>query len=101
MKLNAKGRELWNIWWDNYRIENDRLGGNSAKREYVEGWCIIDNDDYVKTLTDECGLLILGYEDDAIYTVEEWMGNCKENDICAYDFTFAEVLNELKKYFEE
>lgn len=100
MKLNEKGRELYNIWWHNYCKENDRLGGDSSNHDYVEGWCIIDNDDYVKTLTDECGLLIFGYEDDAIYTVKEWMENRKGEDICAYDFTFTEVLNELKKYFE-
>lgn len=103
MKLNAKGKELYDIWERNYCEENDRLGGNSAKGDYIEGWCIIDNDDYVKTLTDECGLLIFGYCDDAMYVVEEWMENCNcsGEDICAYDFTFTEVLDELKKYFED
>lgn len=101
MKLNAKGIELHDIWEQNYFKENDRLGGNSAEGDYVEGWCIIDNGDYVKTLTDECGLLIYGYKEDAIYVVKEWMENCKDEDICGFDFTFKEVLNELKKYIEE
>lgn len=101
MKLNEKGKELYEVWHNNYKMENDKLGGNSAKGDYVEGWCIIDNCNYVKTLTDECGLLIFGYCDDAIYIVEEWMEYHKDEDICAYDFTFKEVLDELKKYFEE
>ncbi len=102
MKLNAKGNELFDIWEQNYHKENDRLGGNSANGDYVEGWCIIDNDDYIKNITDECGLLIFGYYDDAVYIVEEWIedyGNEKIS-IGSFEFTYEDVLNELKKYFE-
>ena len=103
MKLNAKGKELHDIWWQNYCKENDRLGGNSANGYYVEGWCIIDNDDYVKTLTDECGLLIFGYCDYAMITVAEWIedyGNEKIKIGSDY-YTYEDVINELKKYFIE
>ena len=51
MKLNAKGKEMYNIWEKHYCNENDKLGGNSASGDFVEGWCIIDNNKYVKTLT--------------------------------------------------
>lgn len=105
MKLNTKGNEMFNIWEQNYRKENDKLGGNSAEGNYVEGWCIIDNDDYVKTLTDECGLLIFGYDDDAIYQVEEWIEMYGEDDIMFTDYygeeySCAEIKAELLKYFE-
>lgn len=109
MKLNAKGNELYDIWEKNYCKENDKLGGNSANGDYVEGWCIIDNDDYVKTLTDECGLLIFGYddgEDGAIDHVDEWIEMYGEDDIIFTDyygeeFSCGEVKAELLKYFEE
>ena len=100
MKLNTKGEELYDIWEQNYRTENDKLGGNSADGDYVEGWCIIDNDDYVKTLTDECGLLIFGYYDNAIDVVNEWIELYGENDIIFEGYTCAEVKAELLKYFE-
>ena len=105
MKLNEKGKELYNIWERNYRKENDNLGGNSANGDYVEGWCIIDNNDYVKTLIDECGLLIFGYDDDVIYTVEEWIELYGADDVCFTDidgraYTFVKVKEELLKYFE-
>lgn len=102
MKLNSKGKELHDIWWKNYCTENDKLGGNSANHEFVEGWCIIDNDDYIKTLTDECGLLIFGYDDYAMFTVAEWIedyGNEKIKIGSIY-YTYEDVMNELKKYFE-
>ena len=100
MKLNAKGNELYNIWEQNYHKENDRLGGNSANGYFVEGWCIIDNDNYVKTLTDECGLLIFGYDVDAIWTVNEWIEMYGADDVIFEGYTCADIKVELLKYFE-
>lgn len=99
MKLNEKGKELYDIWDKNYCKENDKLGGNSANGDFVEGWCIIDNDDYVKTLTDECGLLIFGYDDNAVNIVEEWMEDYG-NEKAVFGYTYEEIRNELLKYFE-
>ena len=104
MKLNAKGRELYEIWEQNYYKENDRLGGNHEEGEFVEGWCIIDNDDYVKTLTDECGLLIFGYDESAPWIVDEWIELYGADDVIFKDcnskgYTCADVKKELLKYF--
>lgn len=100
MKLNAKGKELYNIWEQNYFKENDKRGGNSVNGDYVEGWCIIDNDDYVKTLTDECGLLIFGYDDGAIDTVDEWIELYGADNVIFKGYTCANVKAELLKYFD-
>lgn len=99
MKLNEKGKVLYDIWWKNYCKENDILGGNSAEHNFVEGWSIIDNFDYIKNITDECGLLIFGYEESAIDTVNEWLedGDCEIGNL---GFTYTDVRNELYKYFE-
>lgn len=101
MKLNAKGRELHEIWWNNYCKENDNLGGNSAEHNFVEGWCIIDNDDYIKNITDECGLLIFGYEEYAIDTVDEWIEGGCDGEVGNLGFTYTDLRNELLKYFDE
>ena len=98
MKMNIKGKELYKLWEQKYYTENDKLGGNSAEGDFVEGWSIVDNTDYIKTLSDVCGLLIFGYDNDAVNTVDEWMeiyGNEK-----AYGFTYEEIKVELLKYFE-
>ena len=100
MKLNAKGNELYDIWERNYYNENDKLGGDSANGDFVEGWSIIDNDDYVKTLTDECGLLIFGYYNNAVYIVREWIEEFGNERVGSFDFTYEDVKNELLKYFE-
>lgn len=105
MKLNAKGNELYKIWEQNYHKENDILGGDYANGDIVEGWSIIDNDDYVKTLTDECGLLIFGYDDNVVNVIDEWIEDYGADDVYFKDidgkfYTFAEVKAELLKYFE-
>lgn len=99
MELNEKGKELYDIWEQNYYKENDKLGGNSIERDFVEGWCIIDNDNYIKTLTDECGLLIFGY-DNAIDQVDEWIEMYGADDVIFQNYTCADVRNELLKYYE-
>ena len=100
MKLNNKGKELWGIWEQNYFKENDSLGGDSEVADFVDGWCIIDNDEYVKDLTDECGLLIYGYDDSAIYVVDEWIEEYGVDSIIFKNYTCEDVKNELLKYFE-
>lgn len=105
MKLNAKGNELYKVWEQNYYNENDKLGGNSANGDMVEGWCIIDNYDYIKTLTDECGLLIFGYDDGAIDHIEECIEMYGTDDVIFKDYygneyTCADIKAELLKYFE-
>lgn len=99
MKLNTEGEKLYGIWEQNYYKENDNLGGNSTEGDFIEGWSIIDNTDYIKTLTDVCGLLVFGYDEEAIQTVEAWIkiyGSTEK----AYGFTYEEIKTELLKYFE-
>jgi hypothetical protein len=105
MKLNAEGKKLYDIWEQNYHKENNELGGNSAKGDFVEGWSIIDNTHYVKTLTDECGLLIFGYDNDAPWIVEDWIDAYGAEDVIFTDcngnkYTCMDVKIELLKYFE-
>lgn len=98
VKLNDLGKELYDIWWKNYKKENDNLGGNSAKGDYIEGWYIIDNDNYIKTITDECGLLLFAYDENVFDILDEWAEDWNETDKICGGFTIPEVKEELLKY---
>ena len=100
VKLNDLGKELYNIWWKNYQKENDNLGGNSAEYDFVDGWCIIDNNDYIKTITDECGLLLFAYEENVFNILDEWAEDFDETEKVCGGFTIPEVKKELLKYVE-
>lgn len=100
MKLNEKGIELCDIWTKKYADENDRLGGNSKEGDFVEGWCIIDNDEHIKTITDECGLLLFAYEEDVFNILDEWEKDTDETEKICGGFTIPEVKKELLKYVE-
>ena len=100
VKLNHLGNKLYDVWWRNYCRENDSLGGNSAKGDFVEGWCIIDNYDYIKTIEDECGLLLFAYDEDVFYVLDEWAKDYAETEKICGGFTIQEVKRELLKYVE-
>lgn len=99
MKINNKGRELYNTWEKHYCNENDNLGGDSKSGYFVEGWCIIDNDEYVKTLDDICGLMLFGYDEHAIDQADEWIRLYGQDDKIWNGYTCLEIKNELLQYF--
>lgn len=101
MKMNAEGKKLYDVWYANYCKENDKLGGNSANGDFVEGWAIIDNADYVKTLEDFCGLMLFGYDNDAVWMVENWIEMYGNDEIIVNGYTCEDVRKELIKYFEQ
>lgn len=100
VKLNDSGYRLYKVWWENYCKENDRLGGNSTNGDFVEGWSIVDNKDYIKTIEDECGLLLFAYDEYVFDILDEWAEDCNETDKICGGFTITEVKTELLKYVE-
>lgn len=100
VELNESGWALHQIWYENYCKENNNLGGNSAEGDFVEGWCIIDNYDYIKTITDECGLLLFAYDENVFNILDEWAEDFDETDKICGGFTIPEVKKELLKYVE-
>ena len=105
MTLNQKGNDAFYRWQDIYHTENDRLGGNWADGDLVDGWCIIDTYDFIKTLTDECELLVYGYDDGAIDHIDEYIDIYGENELYFRDpngneYTAAKVKEKLLEYFE-
>ena len=103
MSMNAKGQELYDKWNAIYFKENNRLGGNSERGDFIEGWCIIENENFVKTPEDIIGLYLFGYDDDIFYMIEEWKKNgIKEKDNLweGINFTLKDFEEEIENYFD-
>ena len=105
MKLNKKGEKLFDIWAQKYYTENDRLGGDSENGDFVDGWGIIENSDFVETSADLIGLYLYGYNIHVFDIVDEWQ-ECSnalgtDNIWNGIDMSFDEFKKEIRKYFEE
>ena len=98
--LNDLGNALYSKWEEIYIAENDRLGGNYAEGNIVEGWCIIDTDDHIKNIEDEIGLLVFGYDDSAIYHLEEYAEDYGDGDVYAFGYTAPQIKEMMLKYFD-
>lgn len=71
-KLTEKGIAERDRMEQKYYAELGVLRKEKNDPEYLEGWCIIDTDKYIKTLDDEIALLVYGYDDDVLDTISEW-----------------------------
>lgn len=103
-KLNKAGRKLFNEWDRKYRAELARLQKELNDPEYTEGWCIIDNYDYVKTVSDEVGLLVFGYDDNLMAMFDEWREMFTDDYVFLIDeygvgYKIGEVEELARKYF--
>lgn len=99
VKMKDSAKSIYDEWGAKYCAENDRLGGNSAEGDFVESWCIIENEDYVKTLDDVVGLMIFGYDDNALGIIDEWIATDGEDDTYL-GFKLVDIKHELEKHFE-
>lgn len=99
MQIKDNAIPIFDKWENLYYQENDKLGGDSQNKDFVEGWCIIENDTYIKTLDDAVGLLIFGYDDDALSTVNDWIETDGE-DASYLGFRLGDIINKLENYYE-
>ena len=104
-KLNAKGWELYKEWERIYEDELHRLQDEMHDPDFVEGWCIIDDYRFVKTVEDQVGLLVFGYDEGVGAYFDFWTEHGGENEICftdinGKDYTFAEVEKLVVPYYE-
>jgi len=97
MKLNAKGMELYNKWEGIYYDELEKQRKERNDPEWIEGWCIIDDNEHCPTIEDYVGLAIFGDNDDAIYHV---LDNFNAGDRYAYGYTAEQFVEMLKPYFD-
>lgn len=101
MQMKDNAWTLFDKWASIYNQENDKLGGNSQNNEFVKGWSIIEDTAHVKTLDDAVGLLIFGYDDNALSTVDEWIGTDKDGEDAEYlGFRLGDIRTKLKDYYE-
>ena len=104
MKLNEKGIALLEHWNDLYWKEVER---REKMGQWIDGFCILDNEGFIKNLTDECGWLIATNPEDydnAIHFVLSWKWHSQETKDeefpYPYGFTYGDVVEELKKYYD-
>lgn len=103
-KLNEKGWKKFNEWNAIYEKELERLRVELNDPDYFEGWCIIDNYDFVKTIEDEIGLLIFGYDESIGWYFDEWDNYADDvcfRDINGKEYTFKEVEEAMQPYYED
>lgn len=101
-KLTKQGWEKFHEWEKIYDAELKRLQEELNDPDYFEGWCMINNYDFVKTLDDEVGILIFGYEEAIGWYFDEWEKYKDEvcfTDINGVNYTFQEVENAVIPYY--
>lgn len=98
MKLNDKGIKLYDKWTSIYDDELERIRKEKNDAGYVEGFCIIDNNKFIKTVEDFIGLYIHGYYEDFIdIFINEW--KTSGDAICCFGLSYDEVESEIRKYY--
>jgi len=104
MKLNKKGQAAYDRMERYYNRERAWLDAHPEDPLHDElGWSIIDNDDYVRDFEDECALLVFGYDDYALFHLEEYAnmyGNGWDEEY-AFGHTTKEYYDEVYTYFEK
>lgn len=102
MKLNAKGMELFDKWEHIYFEELEKQREQRGDEDYFEGWCIIDDFDHIHDINDEIGLLIFGYDDNAIYHVLGCIDDkmVRSDEVWAFNTTSAQLVEMMKPYFD-
>ena len=99
VKMKKIANPIYNEWETKYHNELKRLQKEKNNPNYFEGWCIIENDGFVKTLDDVIGLIIFGYDDNALGIIDEWIEDYGEDDTY-FGFKLIDIMHELEKYFE-
>lgn len=99
MQMKDNASPIFDKWANIYYQENDKLGGDSQNNDFVEGWCIIEDKAHVKALDDAVGLLIFGYDDNALSTVDDWI-EIDGEDAEYLGFRLGDIRNKLEDYYE-
>ena len=95
--LNEAGWELYSEWEMIYHAELNRLRAEQNDPDFHEGWCIIDNEHFVRNIEDEVGLRIFGYDNDAIWQVFDT--GMKPDEIWRFSTTTNQFIELLLPYF--
>ena len=99
VRMKEIAKPIYNEWATKYDNELERLKKEYNNPDYHEGWCIIETNEFIKTLDDVVGLMIFGYDDNALGTIDEWIELDGEEGTY-FDFKLVDIMHELEKYFE-
>lgn len=106
MKLNRKGKELvehWNNIWSEEVERREKAG------QWVDGFCMLENAGFIKSVEDAVGWYISGYADGDgwceafVDFMDTWGAKYPEFQTERVrewiDCTYPQFVEELKKYF--
>lgn len=79
-RLTEAGIKAMDRMQDVYFAELRKIREEIGDDEYLEGTCIIDDSDHIKTLDDEVDYLILCYEADVLNVLGDWSRHCGLDD---------------------
>lgn len=99
VRMKDSAKPIYNEWETKYWNELERLKKEKNNPNYHEGWCIIENDTFVRTLDDVVGLLIFGHDYNALGTIDEWIEIYGEEDTY-FGFKLKDIMHKLEKHFE-
>lgn len=99
VRMKEIAKPIYDEWATKYNNELERLQKQYNNPNYHEGWCIIENSNFVKTLDDVVGLMIFGYDDNALGVIDDWIQELGEDDTY-FGFKQIDIMHELEKYFE-
>lgn len=97
-KLTPMGLNLQKIWEQKWAKKLTSMGLKWGDADTG----IIDTKEYIKTITDECGWLLVTYGFDALNVVTEWANELGWLNELNGGFPLIEIAHELAtKYLEE
>ena len=91
-ELSNKGEELRKKW---ERKLLDKIGNY----DNFTGTYVLDNSDYIQTIDDECGWLLLTYSVYAVDTLDEWGNEYGYDDACCGGFTIQQVKDVMLRNY--
>ena len=99
-RLTDEGWKAYANMERNYYTELAELRCERNEPDYCEGWSIICDDRYVKTIDDEVDLLIFGYEEDVYGVIADWVNTMVSLDepFCdGADYTLRDICNRIRE----
>lgn len=94
-ELTRKGEDAVSRMWKMYHHELAER--QKADPDFVDGWGIIDNKRYIKTIDDEVDVLMGAYGNDVLNVLSDWVDPSNIDDKCCADWSVKEVISRISE----
>ncbi len=99
-KLNDEGNKVLIKWDGIYQAEMDRLDRETPGHGRG-GWSILEEAGLIKNINDWVEMLVCFYGDYAIHYTYDAQNNDDDDVEYAFGYSFEQVRDMLKEYFDE